>query len=274
MDRRELLTEVFNDTESWIKSTPELKNSVRESINATRLYMEENIPEIECGKLFETEISVTGSRSFEAAMILSEEYPDAKIAVHNFASATNPGGGVRHGASAQEECLCRCSTLYPVIASGNVREYYNYHRSKRDPRYSDACIYSPDIVIIKSDENIPHRLEEENWRRVDIITCAAPNLNPNRYSGGDKKELSDSELMELHIKRARAMFSVALENGAEILVLGAFGCGAFRNNPFVVANAYKRVLAEFAGCFRKIEFAVYCSPKDRLNYETFKRILG
>ena len=274
MDRRELLTEVFNDTESWIKNTPELKNSVRESINGTRVYMEENIPEIECGKHFETDISVSPSRSFEAAMRLKKEYTNSKVAVHNFASATNPGGGVRHGSSAQEECLCRCSTLYPVIASGNVREYYNYHRSKHDARYSNACIYSPDIVIIKSDDSVPGRLDKKDWCKVDIITCAAPNLNPNRYSGGDKKELSDNELMELHIKRARAMLSVALENGAEILVLGAFGCGAFRNNPFVVANAYKRVLAEFAGCFRKIEFAVYCPPKDRQNYETFKRILG
>lgn len=274
MDRRELLTEVFSDTENWIGCTSELKNSVSESINKTKLYMEENIPEAEYEKSFETEISVTASRSFEAAMRLRKEYPDAKIAVHNFASATNPGGGVTHGASAQEECLCRCSTLYPVISNGKVREYYNYHRRKNDLRYSDACIYSPDIVIIKSDENVPQRLDKKDWCRVDVITCAAPNLNPKRYSDGERKIISDTELMELHIKRARAMLSVAAENGAEILVLGAFGCGAFRNNPFVVANAYKRVLSEFAGCFKKIEFAVYCTQRDKSNYEIFKRILG
>ena len=58
------------------------------------------------------------------------------------------------------------------------------------------------------------------------------------------------------------MLSVAAVHRADILVLGAFGCGAFQNNPRIVAQAYKNILPEFDGQFSKIEFAVYCSPRE------------
>ena len=70
------------------------------------------------------------------------------------------------------------------------------------------------------------------------------------------------------------MFSAAAQNGADILVLGAFGCGVFQNNPEVVARAYKETIATFPARFEKIEFAVYCTPSDTRNFEVFRRVLG
>ena len=67
---------------------------------------------------------------------------------------------------------------------------------------------------------------------------------------------------------------VAVAGGNEVVVLGAFGCGAFENNPEVVARASKEVVAKYAGCFEVIEFAIYCSPRDEENYKIFKRVLG
>lgn len=86
--------------------------------------------------------------------------------------------------------------------------------------------------------------------------------------------VTDKELLELHKKRARHMFTVAAANGADILVLGAFGCGAFRNKPEIVARAYKEIIPEFQGQFAGIEFAVYCPPQDSRNYDVFRRVLG
>lgn len=281
MASREELIEVFEDTIKWYYSNPKLSESVADSIKGTKLYMENDNPSIpETKKYEQTEIVVTKSRTFEAAMRLQKEQPNMRIAVHNFASATNPGGGVTSGSRAQEECLCRCSTLYPTLKTWDLwNNYYMFHRNNWNVCYTDACIYTPDIKIIKTDTDIAVRMSEESWCTVDVLTCAAPNLRTRPYNAmnpgsGVAVFLSDEQLFEIHKKRARHMLTIAVVHGIDIFVLGAFGCGAFQNNPEVVAKAYKEVVAEFDGYFRKIEFAVYCSERDRKNYEVFQRILG
>lgn len=285
MANREDLIKVFEDTQEWYKTDKDLKEAVVKSIRETTLYAAGEYPVMilaDSGRpvAMEETVSVTPHKSFEAAMELRKRFPDKRIAVHNFASATNPGGGVVHGSSAQEECLCRCSTLYQVLNTRQLWEgYYGFHRSRHDVLYTDACIYSPGIWIIKTDEELPRRMPKENWCQVDVITCAAPNLRANPYNSmnpgsGVAAKVTDKELLEIHKKRAKQMLNVALANGAQVLVLGAFGCGAFQNNPEVVARAYKEVLKEFAGAFEYIEFAVYCSPRSSINYDVFKRVLG
>ena len=86
--------------------------------------------------------------------------------------------------------------------------------------------------------------------------------------------MNDAELFGDHVKRAIHMLTCAAAQKADVLVLGAFGCGAFQNNPEVVARAYKTTLQEFPKVFDKIEFAVYCPPGGSRNYEVFKRVLG
>lgn len=280
MDRRDRLIEVFQDTEKWCRENERLKRAVQDSIAAAKVYEDGYcFSEATGGGDLDTEIVVESSRTFAAAQLLHKKYPDARIAVHNFASATNPGGGVRKGSTAQEECLCRCSTLYPVLAAGDsMKRFYLYHRERHDVRYTDTCIYTPDIWIIKTDTELPDRMPEADWCKVDVITCAAPNLRAKPYNAmnpgsGNAVKLTDRELLELHRKRARHMLHAAAENHADILVLGAFGCGAFQNKPEIVARAYKEILPEFRGRFRKIEFAVYCTSRDSRNYDVFKRVL-
>lgn len=278
MINRNDLIAVFDDTEKWSQQEPTLVRAIDNSIRKTHLYMENEYPKISLGHRYgKTSISVKGGKTFETAMRLSKEYPDTKIAVHNFASATNPGGGVRNGSRAQEECLCRCSTLYPVLDTKELWEsFYRFHRARHDTLYTDACIYIPDILIIKTDEPLPRRMPKSEWCKVDILTCAAPNLRQSHYAGtnynlGTKSAISARTLKEIHVRRARHMLTIAAANEVQVLVLGAFGCGAFQNSPTVVAAAYKEVLQEFDGCFRHIEFAVYCPPQDKRNYEAFYR---
>ena len=281
MADRDDLIKVFEDTQEWYKTDKDLKAAVEKSIKETTLYADGEYPVMHSAQeQFDTRITVTKNKSFEAAMDLCKKYPDKKIAVHNFASATNPGGGVVGGSRAQEECLCRCSTLYPVLNTNLLwGGFYGFHRSRHDVLYTDACIYSPGILIIKTDTELPKRLPKEEWCQVDVITCAAPNLRANPYNkmnpgSGVAAKVTDKELLEIHKKRATQMLNVALAEGAQVLVLGAFGCGAFQNNPEVVARAYKEVLKEFEGAFAHIEFAVYCTPRDSKNYDVFKRVLG
>lgn len=277
---KDTLIEVFADTEKIYKSDETLKAAVKNSIASTKFFSAEDYPAMPAKKFDATKISVTKQRTFEAAFKLRENNPNAKIAVHNFASATNPGGGVKHGSRAQEEALCRCSTLYPALNTDeNFKRYYKFHRDRQDTIYTDACIFTPEIFVFKSDTDTPQILPQKNWIKIDVLTCAAPNLRerPNNiYNPGNSKpvKVSDVELLKLHEKRARHMLTILAGNGVEIFVTGAFGCGAFRNNPEIVAQAFKNILPEFDGLFKEIIFAVYCPPRDTSNFDAFKNILG
>ena len=141
--------------------------------------------------------------------------------------------------------------------------------------YNDDCIFTPGIVVFKTDDDQYRLMAEDAWYRVDVITCAAPNLrnNPsnvmNPGSGANVSDLSVAQLRQLHKKRLQKMLSIAKKEKEEVLILGAFGCGAFRNPAWVVSEAFHEVIQEFLYDFRVIEFAVYCRSRDARNYEAF-----
>ena len=267
--------EVFRDTERMCRENARLREAIAASRKGQRLVLEgASVGAVGRDRHAEAaQVVVSAKRTFEAAMAYAGHM---RTCVHNFASATNPGGGVLNGSSAQEEALCRCSTLYFNL---NVREmwdgFYSPHRETREPLHNDDIIYTPDVVVFKSDTACPRTLPEAEWRKLDVITCAAPNLRErpsNRMNAGDgdvRVEIPATDLQTLHERRLRRILDVAAVNGAEAIVLGAFGCGAFRNDPKAVAAAAKRVVAEYRKAFCAIEFAVYCRPGDTANYDAF-----
>lgn len=277
MGRREKLALIFRDTERLYRTNPRLRAAVEESRAGARLYLPGETLELPARGGADPVVTVSGSKSFDAARRLLNENRSGRVAVLNFASATNPGGGVLHGSSAQEESLCRCSTLYPTLDQRRFWEgYYQYHRDRGDVRYSDACIYSPDVVVFKRDAEYPELMPEDEWFEVDVVTCAAPNLRrmPSNFfnpSSGSWRSVSDEELYRLHVSRGRRICEVAAANGATSLVLGAFGCGAFQNDPRVVARAYRAVLEEMGPFFERVEFAVFCPPgRESENFKAFR----
>lgn len=270
--------EIFKDTEKLVKNNETIKASVKASTNKQKIILEDDTIDLEKKekKSAPARVIVSQKRTFEAA----SEYKGMKTVVHNFASATNPGGGVVRGANAQEECLCRCSGLYFNLNEQNMWDgFYRPHRASRDPLHNDDIIFTPDVLVFKTDTEKPELLPEADWYKVDVITCAAPNLRDkpsNRFNQGDgvkKAKISDKELLLIHEKRLRRILDIAVVEGGEVIILGAFGCGAFLNNPEVVALAAKNVIKEYLNAFKVIEFAVYCGPKDNRNFKTFERVL-
>ena len=271
--------EVFQDTMDWIKKDPVLSASIPIAKRNTTVYYEDDYPAFNSSKIKENLVTVSRDRSYQAAMRLHKENPEAKIAVMNFANAFYAGGGVTKGSSAQEECLCRTSTLYPLLYRRTLRDsFYKHHYDLKTPKASDSLVYTEGVIICKTDEDLPKRMPQEDWVTVDVITIAAPdlrdksNIHAPLVNGGTY--MNDAELFGYHVKRAIHMLTCAAAKGADILVLGAFGCGAFRNDPEVVARAYRAALQEFPKVFQQIEFAVYCPPGGSKNYDTFKRILA
>lgn len=270
--------EVFKDTEKLVKNNEKIKASVKTSTDKQKLILEDDT--IDLGrkekKRDPARVIVSQKRTFEAA----SEYKDMKTAVHNFASATNPGGGVVRGAGAQEECLCRCSGLYFNLNEQDMWDgFYRPHCASRNPLHNADIIFTPDVLVFKTDTENPKLLSEDDWYKVDVITCAAPNLRDKPSSmfhqSDDVKnnKISDKELLLIHEKRLRRILDIAVAEGDEVIILGAFGCGAFSNNPEVVALAAKNVIKEYLNTFDVIEFAVYCGPKDNRNFKIFERVL-
>lgn len=168
--------------------------------------------------------------------------------VMNFANAECPGGGFLLGATAQEESLCRTSTLYASIASDKAKEMYQYNRKHFNPVNSDYMLLSKDVCVFRDrDCNF---LEEPYM--VSVITLPAPNKR------GAAMFTSQKKLDEVMTMRIRMMLRIAAMNQYKTLVLGAWGCGAFGHNPDAVAGYFKNVLCgeKYISYFETIIFAV------------------
>ena len=136
----------------------------------------------------------------------------------------------------------------------------------------DDCIFTPGVRVIRRDTFDCEMLPEKDWYTVDVLTCAAPDL---RYDGnGRTYRPTAAELTAVFAQRWRRVLSVAAEQHAEVLILGAFGCGAFGNPPEVAAKAFTDVIDEYRRCFETIEFAVFSGRPDSPNYRAFSGIPG
>lgn len=185
----------------------------------------------------------------------------------NFASARNPGGGFLGGARAQEEELCRCSGLYRTLLTQPA--YYEHHRRERTLLYSDRLIHSPAVPFFRLATKEP--LLDEPFT-VGVITAPAPNAGAIANS-----RPHEAGAIEATFERRWAnILAVAAEHGHRSVVLGAWGCGAFRNDPVPVAEAARRVLASGRfGAFERVLFAIPDRGKvSRANLEAFERVLG
>lgn len=191
---------------------------------------------------------VTGETSLAAARRLAGA-AGGPVAVLNFASARNPGGGYVKGAKAQEEDLCRASALYTCLL--RVPEFYAAHRAAGDPFYSDRVIHSPGVPVFRDDAGT---LLDEPYE-AGFLTAAAPNA-------GVVAERAPGRAPDLPAAlrtRAERVLEVAAVTGYRRLVLGAWGCGVFRNDPAVVAGAFRALLTgvgRFARHFDRITFAI------------------
>ncbi|MEX0172916.1 TIGR02452 family protein [Streptomyces sp. LMG1-1-1.1] len=212
-------------------------------------------------------LDVTGESSLAAARRMTEADASRPVAVLNFASARNPGGGYLNGAQAQEEALCRSSALHATLLRAPA--YYAHHRAERDAFYSDRVIHSPRVPVFRDDRGA---LLAEPFT-VGFLTSPAPNAGVVRRTTPDRAH----ELPAALASRAERVLETAAAAGYRRLVLGAWGCGVFMNDPEMVAGTFKALLTDggrFAGHFEEVVFAVLDRSSGTRTLAAFARVLG
>lgn len=254
---KEYWTDKENRAEQARKHTKEMeeKHSIdtRFSIEYTDIY---DI-DFQCTKKVEeknTEIVVEDLDTVSAGKKYYSN--DVKVALLNFSSYKNPGGMFINGSKAQEECLCHASNLYNVLSSfkNTFYEWNNNHKNKA--LYLNRGLYSQDIVFQHEDTLF--------W--CDVITCASPN----KSAAQKYQDVSDKENTEVLRSRIKFVLDIAKDNDVEVLILGAYGCGVFGQDPKEVASIFKEFLNTTHKCFNKVVFAI---PKGKdCNLKAFKTI--
>lgn len=214
-----------------------------------------------------TTFEVTGETTLQGCERLSAIFKDEQIGVLNFASARHPGGGFLNGAQAQEESLARSSGLYPSLNRCTL--FYEYHNVQRNLLYSDRMIYSPQCPVFRRDDGT---LLEQPYR-VDFLTSPAPNAGAIQKN---QPELA-AEIDHVLTVRSGKVLSLAASHGCTLFILGAWGCGVFKNNPSRVAQSFWECLGQdkpFWHRFKYVLFTVYDSSPDQKVFRPFEKMFS
>lgn len=211
----------------------------------------------------ECEYLVVNMDSFEANYRYARS---DRALVMNFASARHPGGGFLNGASAQEEALCRNSTLFASIGGKKAKAMYDYNEEDNDPFYSDYMLLSPNVTVFR---NASGELLADKFDTA-VITVPAVNLKKLPKDAGRQRI---SAVMK---NRIEGMLCAALRGNYEVLILGAWGCGVFGHDAGDVAGYFKDIIVnkEYYKYFKRIVFAVYDTSNGQYNYRSFCEVYG
>ncbi len=208
-------------------------------------------------------IEVTNETTQVAANRLVRTDGCKDLVLLSFASARNPGGGFLNGAKAQEEDLARCSGIYPCLLTQPT--YYDVNRAGDSLLYSDYVIYSPNVPWFR----VRNRELLDDVFLASVITAPAPNAGQSLRRDPE----CSSEIVSTLKRRAGIILAIARDNGHRSLLLGAWGCGVFCNDPNMVADVFDNWLTApcFLGCFDRVVFAIYTSNNNVETLTAFQR---
>jgi len=278
MDRLAIAQDTLKILDSGYYQSPagervDIARELASCIAQTKCYDPEQIEQIQKEvmasnpQFSNTEFAVRNETTLIGAKIMAQTQQFASIGVLNFASAKNPGGGFLRGTQAQEESLARSSGLYKSLLK--CPEYYDFHRSNRSLLYSDRMIYSPGCPVFKKDDGT---LLSTSYI-VDFITSPAPNAGEI-----EKKQSQDKgKISEVLYVRGAKLLSLAAYHQCDALVLGAWGCGVFRNDPAIVAQMFADLLlanGQFSGRFKSVLFSVLDTRGERKIFREFLNRFG
>ena len=207
-------------------------------------------------------IQIWNCSTVDAILKFAKEEQEA--AVLNFASAKNPGGGFLNGAMAQEESLAASSCLYQTLLAHE--KYYKENRACESMMYTNHAIYSPNVVFFRDGRF--QLLKEPVF--ASVLTLPAVNMGQVLLKKEDVEQAK--QVMKERMKLVLAIFA---KQNCKHLILGAYGCGVFRNDPLQVAKWWKELFeAFFPNQFETIVFAILDRSKQQNCIQAFENIFG
>lgn len=280
----ELRTEVYTHTCSCVQAGGyETEDGVHVTLPLTediggqsRFYASEIHPQPAC-RFAETLV-----RAVREDCLLTAERIRAlgeEVCVLNMANRQTPGGGVLQGCGAQEESLFRRSdyfrSLYrysPYLAQEfgveEAEEHYPMHRDF-------GGVFSRGVTIFRGGERKGYPLLPKPWK-ANFIAVAALNRPETELMDGEPR--LTPLMVQASKNKIRTVLRIAVDNGQVNLVLGALGCGAFRNPPAHMAELFAEVLAEaeFRGAFKRVFFSIIEDHNSRNggNFLPFARVFN
>jgi len=250
MKSKEELIEIYNDTMelSHMFDAPfdaELLTSDKDYVSLVK-----SVDTLGIYHVSGTRIAVENVDCIVAAGKLSRL---GKTCILNMASYKHPGGGVRKGAMSQEEELARRS----MLMLGLPESYY--------PLKKNQFLYNENVTFIKDrNYNLCNPFD------LDVITIAAIDFRNVTVSNREQVDEFDQETR----KKIRAMLWEPHAHGCDNLVLSAFGCGVFKNDPVTVAAIFKEELKNFSFLYDNIIFAIFNDANsNENNFSTFRNII-
>ncbi|MDZ7657983.1 TIGR02452 family protein [Fodinibius sp.] len=279
MDNKEIAQHTLQILDQqWYRSPSDdkidLSEPLEQCINETHCYTPKQLDDIRQQFLQQpapsdnqTQIEIRNETTLQGSRRLAAKEKYNNIGVLNFASARNPGGGFKTGAQAQEESLARSSGLY--FSLKQCPSYYKYHRSHKSTLYSDRMIWSPHCPVFRTDDGTLLN----QYYTVHFITSPAPNAGAVKQNEPENIPKIEPTLKE----RSSKILALAAHHNCDVLVLGAWGCGVFQNDPEVVAKTFKNHLGsngDFHNRFRKVLFSVLDNSNDKHIIQAFRDQLG
>ncbi|QES90697.1 TIGR02452 family protein [Rhizosphaericola mali] len=227
-----------------------IKEELGHCIDKTAQFSSEQLATISQQNLerkFETNFTVQNQTTVAAIIEMQATHPANNIMCLNFASAKNPGGGFINGAEAQEESIARSSGLYASQMS--QFSFYEMHRKMSSCVYTDSMIYSPGVPVFRNEKGV--LIDAPNY--CNIITSPAVNAGVVQKQEPNKA----NEITQSMHQRMDKMLALAYHEKNDSLILGAWGCGVFQNDPKTIGELFKELLFDkYKNVFKNVHFAV------------------
>jgi uncharacterized protein (TIGR02452 family) len=244
----------------------ELRDAIERAVRGTRHYRpgdlgaRKSIP----GRNLRT-IQISDEKGPDAARRIAER-GGGDIGILSFASARAPAGGFLLGAAGQEEDLVRCSALYACLRPQAA--FYADNRAAPPAAFTDGVLHSPEVPFFRDSS---YALLEQPFS-VSVVTAPAPHAGDLlRRDPGARPGIR--AILE---SRARAVLRAFAQGGQRTIVLGPWGCGAFQNDPAVVADVFGQLLDgdELGTAFDWVLFAIYDPSPTQFKLRAFQARFG